>query len=44
MVNGKEGLSPTMIGPVLLHERKTKTAYSMFAATIKSPEPDLINL
>jgi hypothetical protein len=44
MVNGKEGLSPTMIGPVLLHERKTKTTYSMFAATIKSLEPDLTNL
>jgi hypothetical protein len=44
LVTGKEGGHPTMIGPVLLHEKKTKTTYSMFAGTIKSLEPDLTNL
>ncbi len=44
LVTGKEGGHPTMIGPVLLHEKKTKTTYSMFVGTIKSLEPDLTNL
>lgn len=43
LVKGQE-VHPTIIGPVLLHERKTKTTYSMFAATIKSLEPELNNL
>ena len=44
LVNGKEGNFPTMIGPVFIHEKKTTTTYSMFAATIKSLDPRLTNI
>lgn len=35
---------PTMIGPVLLHEKKTQSTYSLFGGTLKSLEPELNNL
>ena len=44
LVKEKHGEHPTMIGPVLIHEKKSKSTYSRFAATIKSLEPGLINL
>ena len=33
-----------MIGPVLLHEKKTQSTYSLFGGTLKSLEPELKNL
>lgn len=35
---------PTMIGPVLLHEKKTQSTYSLFGGTLKSLEQELKNL
>ena len=35
---------PTMIGPVLLNEKKTQSKYSLFGGTLKSLEPELKNL
>ena len=32
-----------MIGPVLLHEKKTQSTYSLFGGTLKSLEPELKN-
>ena len=33
-----------MIGPVLLHEKKTQSTYSLFGGTLKSLQPELKNL
>lgn len=33
-----------MIGPVLIHEKKTQSTYSLFGGTLKSLEPELRNL
>ena len=40
----EDGNHPTMTGPVLLHEKKTQSTYSLFGATLKSLEPELKNL
>ena len=40
----EDGNHPTMIGPVLLHEKKTQSTYSLSAATLKSLESELKNL
>ena len=40
----EDGNHPTMIGPVLLHEKKTQSTYSLFGATLKSLESELKNL
>ena len=32
---------PTLIGPVLIHERKTEETYSTFASSLRTMEPDL---
>ena len=32
---------PTLIGPVLTHERKTEETYSTFASSLRTMEPDL---
>lgn len=40
----KEGKHPTLIGPVLLHERKTEETYSLFCGSLKALEPELSNL
>ena len=40
----EDGKHPTMIGPVLLHEKKTQSTYSLFGGTLKSLEPELKNL
>ena len=40
----EDGKHPTMIGPVLLHEKKTQSTYSLFGGTRKSLEPELKNL
>lgn len=44
VLNREDGNHPTMIGPVLLHEKKTQSTYSLFGGTLKSLEPDLKNL
>ena len=40
----EDGNHPKMIGPVLLHEKKTQSTYSLFGGTLKSLEPELKNL
>ena len=40
----EDGKHPTMIGPVLLHEKKTQSTYSLFGGTLKSLKPELKNL
>ena len=44
VLRGEDGKHPTMIGPVLLHEKKTQSTYSLFGGTLKSLEPELKNL
>ena len=39
-----EGKHPTLIGPVLISEKKTEEIYSTFCSTLKSLEPGLSNL
>ena len=40
----EDGNHPTMIGPVLLHEKKTQLTHSLFGGTLKSLKPELKNL
>ena len=40
----EDGNHPTKFGPVLMHEKKTQSTYSLFGATLKSLEPELKNL
>ncbi len=40
----EDGNYPTMTGPVLLHEKKTQSTYSLFSGTLKSLDPQLKNL
>ena len=40
----RENNHPTLIGPVLIHERKTEETYSTFASSLKALEPGLTNL
>ena len=40
----EDGIHPTMIGPVLIHEKKIQSTYSLFGGTLKSLEPELRNL
>ena len=35
---------PTLIGPVLVHEKKTKETYSLFCGALKTLKPDLKDL
>jgi hypothetical protein len=42
--NRGEDQHPTLIGPVLIHERKTTESYSTFCGTIKTLAPELNNL
>ena len=44
VLRSEDGKHPTMIGPVLLHEKKTQSTYSLFGGTLKSLEPELKNL
>ena len=44
MRQGKNSKCPTMLGPVLLHQRKTSTAFSYFADTIANLQPDTKNV
>ena len=39
--NRKDGKHPSMIGPVLIHEKKTTETYSVFSGTLKSLNPGL---
>jgi len=39
--NRKDGKHPSMIGPVLIHEKKTTETYSVFSRTLKSLNPGL---
>ena len=39
----EDGKHPTMIGPVLLHEKKTQSTYSLFGGTLKSLETEESN-
>lgn len=36
--------NPTMIGPVLLNEKKTQSMYLLFGGALKSFKPELNNL
>ena len=40
----EDGKHRKMIGPVLLHEKKTQSTYSLFGGTLKSLEPELKNV
>ena len=40
----EDGNHPTKISPVLMHEKKTQSTYSLSGATLKSLEPELKNL
>ncbi len=40
----RDGKHPTLIGPVLVHERKTEETYSTFASSLRTIEPDLSSL
>ena len=42
--NKRDGKHPSLIGPVLLHERKTEETYSTFSATQRTLEPGLREL
>ena len=42
--NKRDGKHPSLIGPVLLHERKTEETYSTFSATLRTLEPGLREL
>ncbi|XP_078364368.1 uncharacterized protein LOC144648781 [Oculina patagonica] len=45
MVHRREdGNHQTMIGPVLLHEKKTQSTYSLFGGTLKALQPELKDL
>ena len=44
LLETKEKKHPTLIGPVLIHEKKTEETYSTFASSIKAMEPGLSNL
>lgn len=39
--NKRDGKHPSLIGPVLLHEKKTKETYSTFSGTLRTLEPEL---
>jgi hypothetical protein len=41
---GKEGNYPTLIGPVVIHEKKTEQTYSLFCGSLKALEPGLNKL
>ena len=43
-LRNEDSKHPTMIGPVLLHKKKTQSTYSLFGGTLKSLEPELKNL
>ncbi|XP_028415711.1 uncharacterized protein LOC114539280 [Dendronephthya gigantea] len=42
--NRRDGKHPSLIGPVLLHNKKTEETYSSFSATLKTLEPGLRDL
>lgn len=42
--NKRDGKHPSLIGPVLLHEKKTEETYSTFTAALKTLEPGLREL
>ena len=44
VLRNEDSKHPTMIGLVLLHEKKTQSTYSLFGGTLKSLEPELKNL
>ena len=44
VLRNEDSKHPTMIGPVLLHEKKTQSTYSLFGGSLKSLEPELKNL
>ena len=44
VLRNEDSKHPTMIGPVLLHEKKTQSTYLLFGGTLKSLEPELKNL
>ena len=44
VLRNEDSKHPTMINPVLLHEKKTQSTYSLFGGTLKSLEPELKNL
>ena len=39
--NRRDGKHPSLIGPVLLHDKKTTETYSTFSATLRTLEPEL---
>ncbi len=42
--NRNGGKHPSMVGPVLIHEKKTTETYSVFSGTIKTLQPGLGNV
>ena len=42
--NVKDGNHPTLIGPILIHERKTEDTYSMFCGSLKALQPEISNI
>ena len=43
VLRNEDSKHPTMIGPVLLHEKKTQSTYSLFGGTLKSLETEESN-
>ena len=44
LLETKQGQHPTLIGPLLVHEKKTKETYSLFCGALRTLKPDLANL
>ena len=42
--NVKDGSHPTLIEPILIHERKTEETYSIFCGSLKALQPEIGNL
>ena len=42
--NVKDGSHPTLIGPILINERKTEETYSIFCGSLKALQPEIGNL
>ena len=42
--NVKDGNQPTLIGPIMIHERKTEESYSVFCGSLKALKPEIVNL
>ena len=42
--NRRDGVNPCLVGPVMIHNRKTRESYSQLCSTMRTLEPTLKNL